>query len=113
MIENHSEFLAAVRQCRLVRIFFYTLPDGRTMDHRCVPIGFAADPKGPDTRERYWFLDPNFGTGQEPLGLVAEQIMSLDVLEQEFAPEDCPWLGHPCLPEVLQSAHGSLARIAA
>lgn len=88
MIPNHADFLEAIRRRKLVRIAFYSLPDNGTVDRECAPLGYTPTPGGSDPANRYWVWDPAGTAGVNPLGLLPDQIVSLQMLGKDFDPAD-------------------------
>ena len=88
MIANHADFLEAIRRRKLVRIAFYSLPDHGTVDRECVPLDYAPAPDGSDPANRYWVWDPAHTAGANPLGLLPDQIVSLQMLGKDFDPAE-------------------------
>ena len=86
MISNHAQFLDAVREKKLVRIVFYSKPDGGTIDRECAPLDYGPEPGANDAVNRYWIWDPSHTAGANPLGLQSDQIVSLQVLGKDFDP---------------------------
>lgn len=90
MITNHEQFLAAIRQHKLVRIAFYSLPDNGVVDRECAPLDYSPSPGAGDTANRYWVWDRIHSAGTNPLGLSPDQIVSLEVLGKDFDPASYP-----------------------
>jgi len=90
MIPNHSDFLEAIRRQKLVRVAFYSLPDHGTVDRECAPLDYAPAPDGSDPANRYWVWDWAGTAGANPLGLLPDQIVSLELLGKDFNPADFP-----------------------
>ena len=86
MIPNHSHFLDAIGQKRLVRIEFYSHPDGGPVDRECAPLDYGPMPGATDAPNRYWVWDPAATAGANPLGLLPDQIITLQVLGKDFDP---------------------------
>lgn len=86
MIPNHSHFLDAIGQKRLVRIEFYSHPDGGAVDRECAPLDYGPVPGTTDAPNRYWVWDPAATAGANPLGLLPDQIIALQVLGKDFDP---------------------------
>ena len=96
MIPNHTEFLDAIHEKKLIRIVYYSLPDAGTVDRECAPLDYGAELGADDTLNRYWIWDPASTAGSNPLGLLPGQIVNVFVLGKEFDPEklgvpERPW----------------------
>ena len=86
MIPNHTEFLDAIRERRLVRIVFYSHPDAGKVDRECAPLDYGPEPGTADALNRYWVWDPASAPGRNPLGLLPDQIVNVQVLGKDFDP---------------------------
>lgn len=90
MIPNHDQFLSAIREKKVVRMVFYSSPDAGTVDRECMPLDYGPEPAVADSQNRYWIWDPANTAGPNPLGLSPGQIVSMQVLGRNFAPEQLP-----------------------
>lgn len=88
MISNHPQFLDAIRDKKLVRLVFYSLADGGTVDRECAPLDYGPTPGTDDPLNRYWVWDHANTAGANPLGLISDQIVSVQVLGKDFIPHD-------------------------
>jgi hypothetical protein len=86
MIPNHAQFLDAIRQRKLLRIAFYSRPDGGTVDRECAPLDYGPQPDTANVLNQYWIWDPAATAGANPLGLLPDQIVSVQVLGKDFDP---------------------------
>ena len=101
MIPNHAQFLAAIRDKKLVRIVFYSQPDAGKVDRECIPLDYGSEPATKDPLNRYWIWDPASTAGANPLGLLPDQIASVLVLGKDFDPEKLSFGARPwCIPRV-------------
>ncbi len=96
MISNHDQFLDAIREQKLIRIVFYSQPDGGTVDRECAPLDYGPELGASDPLNRYWIWDPANTAGANPLGLLPDQIVNVFVLGTTFDPEklgvvERPW----------------------
>lgn len=115
MISNHPQFLAAIGEKKRIRIEFYSLPDASTVSRECAPLDYGADPKRNDGVNRYWVWDYATTAGANLLGLVWDQIVSVQVLGSDFDPAALdlgkrPWIvPRPwgTVPAVLPPAGGA------
>ena len=87
MISNHPQFLDAIREKKLIRIVFYSQPDGGTVDRECAPLDYGPELGALDALNRYWIWDDASTPGVNPLGLLSDQIVSVNVLGKDFDPE--------------------------
>lgn len=90
MIPGHTHFVEAIRDKNIIRISFYSLPDAGTIDRECMPLDYGPPPGIKDGLNLYWIWDPANTAGVNPLGLSAEQIVSIQVLGKNFAPDQLP-----------------------
>jgi len=88
MLPNHTEFLDAIHEMKLVRIEFYSKPDAAKIDRECAPLDYGPVAGAEDAGNRYWVWDFANSTGANPIGLVSEQIVSLQVLGKGFVPHE-------------------------
>ena len=86
MIPNHNQFLEALNEKRKVRVKFYSPADGGVLDRVCAPIDYGSNGAVKDALNRYWLWDYASDTGAYTLGLVPQQIVSLQVLGERFDP---------------------------
>lgn len=96
MIPNHSHFIDALREMKRVQIVYYSQPDAGTVDRECLPLDYGRAPGSADTLNRYWVWDPANTSGENPIGLLPDQIVSMRVLGLPFDPEQLqlgprPW----------------------
>jgi hypothetical protein len=84
MIKNHAQFLDAIREKKLVRVEFYSLPDEGTIDRECAPLDYGPELGTADVLNRYWIWDYANATGANPLGLLPDQIVGMSVLGKGF-----------------------------
>ena len=86
MIPNHEAFLGAIREKKMIRVAFYSQPDSGTVDRECAPLDYGPGPGGKDPRNRYWIWDHAVAADLNPLGLLPDQIVSVNVLGSDFDP---------------------------
>lgn len=90
MITNHAQFIDAIRNKSLTRIVFYSHPDAGKVDHECIPLDYGPGEEAQNTSDRYWVWDNNDTAGANPIGLLPDQIISVQVIGRSFAPEHLP-----------------------
>jgi hypothetical protein len=95
MISNHAQFLDAIREKKIIRIVFYSQPDGGTVDRECAPLDYGPELGATDALNRYWIWDPANTAGTNPLGLLPGQIVHVHVLGKDFDPAK---IGVPARP---------------
>ena len=86
MIPNHTQFLDAICEKRLIRIDFYSLPDAGTVNRECAPLDYGMEAGKSDGLNRYWIWDYANTAGANPLGLLPDQIVGVQVLGKDFDP---------------------------
>jgi len=94
MISNHAQFLDAIREKKRIRIVFYSLPDAGTIDRECAPLDYGPPPGTADELNRYWVWDYANTTAANPLGLLPDQIVTVNVLGKDFDPAGIPAQAH-------------------
>lgn len=90
MLANHAQFLEAIREKKLVRIVFYSIPDAGKVDRECIPLDYGPEPGVKDALNRYWVWDRVAPAGTNPLGLLPDQIVEMRVLGLDFSPAKIP-----------------------
>jgi hypothetical protein len=88
MIPNHAQFLNAIAERNLIRIEFYSKPDMGVIDRECAPLDYGPEAGVEGGQNRYWIWDYADSTGANPLGLVPEQIVSVQVMGKSFVPHE-------------------------
>jgi hypothetical protein len=86
MIPNHAHFIDALQEKRKVRVRFYSKADSGVLDRVCAPLDYGLGGEMNDGLHRYWLWDYASDTGSYTLGLVPQQIVSLQVLGEVFDP---------------------------
>ena len=90
MLVNHAQFVEAIREKKLVRIVFYSIPDSGKVDRECMPLDYGPEPGTKDALKRYWVWDSMAAAGANPLGLLPDQIVEMRALGLDFSPEKIP-----------------------
>jgi len=96
MIPNHPQFIEAIHEKKKVRVRFYSNPDSGVLDRVCGPMDYGPGGGVQDGLNRYWLWDYSSNTGAQPVGLVPQQIVDLQVLGEVFDPAEfgarpSPW----------------------
>ena len=107
MISNHTQFIEAIHERKLIQIEFYSLADAGTVNRVCVPLDYGPEPGGSEALNRYWIWDDAATAGSNPLGLGPDQIVAVQVLGKTFDPEKYHVVTRPwsVLREWTSSAH--------
>jgi len=87
MILHHAKFIDAIRGKTFIRVVFYSIPDAGKVDRECIPLDFGPEPGAVDVLNRYWIWDHANTAGANPLGLLPDQIVSVQVLGRNFIPQ--------------------------
>ncbi|QKS88654.1 hypothetical protein [Curtobacterium flaccumfaciens] len=87
-LTNHNEFVAAIESHREVEVTFHSKEDGgAVLTRRCAPMDFGPSRRARDKTPRYHFWDwESDGPRTHTLSLLAEQIVSIEVLDSTFDP---------------------------
>lgn len=90
MIANHPRFLEAIRDRKKVSVRFYSKPDSGVIDRVCAPMDYGPGIGTTDGLNRYWLWDCSGkgNPGSQPLGLLPQEIVDLQVLGDLFDPAD-------------------------
>lgn len=94
MIPKHEQYIAAIREQKKVSVRFYSKADSDVLDRVCAPMDYGPGSETQDGLNRYWLWDYANSTGTPTLGLLAQQIVELQVLGADFNPADFgfgPW----------------------
>ena len=84
MISNHSDFIQAIHDKKLVRVEFYSKPDQGVIDRECAPLDYGPEPGVSDGTNRYWIWDYTIAKELNPLGLCSDQIVKVHVMGKGF-----------------------------
>lgn len=90
MLSNHSEVIAAIHALDEVQVTFISKDDfGAQLSRRCAPMDYgpARSMKVPEDRYHFWDFECDDGANHV-LTLPDDQIISVNVLESNFAPSD-------------------------
>ena len=67
---------------------FYSKADNGVLDRVCAPMDYGPGGENQDGLDRYWFWDYTGNPGTRILGLLPQQIVALQVLDEVFDPAD-------------------------
>ncbi len=84
----YSEFISAIHNKKKVMITFYSKEDRGSLKRKCAPMDFAIGRRERSGIVKYWFWDYESDEGPHTLGLSANQIRDLKVLEESFEPSE-------------------------
>lgn len=88
MIPNHTHFIEAIHDRKKVCVRFYSKPDSSVIDRVCAPMDYGPGKDGLDGLNHYWVWDYASKSGTHSLGLMAAQILDLQVLGDSFDPKE-------------------------
>lgn len=84
----NKDFLDAIHAKRKIRLSFHSKEDGRTLVRTCAPMDFGPSRRAHDKSDRFHFWDYDSDTARHTLSLLPQQIVSIEVLSEEFDPAD-------------------------
>ena len=88
MIPNHAHFIEALKDKKKVRVKFNSKADGGVLERICAPLAYGPAGEFNDGLNRYWLWDYANNTGACALGLIPQQIIDLQILDEEFNPAE-------------------------
>jgi hypothetical protein len=86
LIPNHTRFLAAIKDKKMVSVRYYSKADHGVLDRICAPMGYGQGSESDDELNRYWLWDYAGTSGSHALGLLPQEIVDLQVLGEVFDP---------------------------
>jgi hypothetical protein len=85
----HKEtFIQAIRDCKKVRLTFFSKEDEGTLIRKCAPMDYGPSRRAKEKNDRYHLWDYESDTEQHTLSLNPEQVKGLDILEESFDPDE-------------------------
>ena len=94
MIANHKRFLEAIAERRKVAVRYYSVVDEGVVEFVGAPLDYGPGRGVPDEMHRYWIWHFAGAPSMERMGLIAPQIVDLQVLSETFDPAAlgaAPW----------------------
>lgn len=88
MHRDHAVFIAAIHNMQKIRLEFYSKEDGGVLVRTCAPFDFGPSRRAKDQSDRYHFWDYDSDEKRHTLSLMADQIISIAVLDGKFNPPD-------------------------
>lgn len=81
-------FIQAIRDKKKVKIRFYSKKDNAVVERTCAPMDYGPSRRTHDRFNRYHLWDYDSASGQHTLSLLVGQIVSMEVLDEFFNPEE-------------------------
>ena len=86
--DPYDLFIAAINSCTKVTLAFFSHEDDCVLIRTCAPMDFGPWRAAHDGLERYHFWDDDGDEAPHPLGLLPEQIASIQSTNERFDPAD-------------------------
>lgn len=83
----HNEFIKAIHSKKLINLS-YRKKDGTFTSRKCAPLDFGPHKRYPNKGDLYHIWDFEGSNGPHVSSLEADQINSLEVLSEEFEPDE-------------------------
>ena len=85
---DHDAFIRAIHDRKKTQLHFYSKEDGRTLTRVCAPMDFGPSRRGADRTDRYHLWDYESDKKPHPISLPPAQIVSMEVLDEQFDPAE-------------------------
>ena len=86
MHKDHSTFILAMNEKKLVLLHFFSKSVARVVARTCAPMDFGPLPRARDRTDRYHFWDFDSEKGSHPLNILPDQVVSIELLSEGFDP---------------------------
>lgn len=83
----YDDFISAIHSKSFLSITFNSGEKG-VITRKCVPFDYGVGRRYKDAIERYHFLDIDSPDGSHNLSIKPEQIVTLEILDENFDPAD-------------------------
>ncbi len=83
----HNEFFVALNGTNLVELTFDSKEKGE-ITRTCAPMDFGPSRRYSSPEVRYHFMDLDSSSGEHPLSITPEQVISIRTLEDKFSPAE-------------------------
>lgn len=91
----HEQFIASIHAKTKIRVTFFDKKEEEIAIRLCAPMDYGATRRknAKDLRPRYWFWDfeSQSERGNHPLGLMSDEIHTLEFLIDPFEPTFVDW----------------------
>ena len=91
MHRDHAVFVQAIKDKRKVKLVFLTDAAGTKAEKLCGPMLYSPPIAGDETGDEsdcYYLWDSESGSGKQFLGFPSNKIVSMELTEQAFDPEE-------------------------
>lgn len=88
MHRDHATFITALVGKTKVRLTFFSKEDGDTLVRTCAPMDYGPSRRARDKSNRYHFWDYDSDQARHTLSLIANQITSIELLDEHFDPAE-------------------------
>ena len=83
-----EQFINAIHARRKIRLTFYSKEDVGVLIRTCAPMDFGPSRRAKEKNNRFHVWDYDSDTRTHTLSLNPEQIVSIEVLEENFEPSE-------------------------
>lgn len=83
-----ESFIAAIHSKNKARVTFYSKEDGKNLTRVCAPMDYGPSRRAHNKDDRFHSWDFESDQKNHVLSLLPEQVVSIEVLEEEFDPVD-------------------------
>ena len=83
-----ENFINAIHSKNKIKVTFYSKEDGRNLVRLCAPMDFGPSRRAHNKSDRFHMWDYESDQKQHVLGLLPEQIVSLQVQADSFQPSE-------------------------
>lgn len=88
MNPTHARFLEAITDKKKISVRFYSKADNGVLERICAPISYGQGSESHDELDRYWLWDYAGNPYPHILGLLAPEILDLQVRSDLFDPAE-------------------------
>ena len=85
---DHLLFIQAIHEKRKILCRYWSHEDNAELVRVCAPYDFAPSRRYKDPSPRYHFWNYQSDSGPHPMGLIADQIREMTLLEERFEPAE-------------------------
>ena len=83
----NQNFVQAINEMKLVKVVFNSYEKGK-ITRVCVPFDYGPSRRYRDGKDRYHFYDLDSPSSNHNLSILPEQIVSIDIISENFRPSD-------------------------
>lgn len=81
-------FIEAIHSKQKVRLTFYSKEDGQELIRTCAPMDYGPSRRAKNQSDRYHFWDYDSDTKRHTLSLLPQQVVSIEILSDNFEPAE-------------------------